>query len=323
MANAYLDRDFWIDEKIIDEYSVEDKYFMLYILTCPKGNALGIYKSPIRLMAFELGYSSEAVKVLIERFDSKYNRIIYNQETQEIAVLNALKYNIQSGGSPIADMIKRQLREVTDIALIEAVYNNMHDFWSFSDRKIDKSIKELFEDEIERRKTYINNTNTYTDTYTYTYTVTPSDTLGDTVSDTPSVTVHDTQKEKSNKEESDEDKKIPYKDIIDYLNDKADRQYRASTNKTKDLIKARYNDGFNLDDFKTVIDNKVKDWTGTEYEKFIRPETLFGNKFEGYLNEQYIRHVSNKTQNQWNYTSGIDDDDTDALFEEFERISSS
>lgn len=319
MANAYLDRDFWIDEKIIDEYSVEDKYFMLYILTCPKGNALGIYKSPVRLMAFELGYSSDVVKVLVERFDNKYNRIIYNQKTQEIAVLNALKYNIQSGGSPIADMIKRQLREVTDIELIEAVYNNMHDFWSFSDRKIDKSIKELFEDEIERRKTYINNTNTYT----YTYTVTPSDTLGDTVTDTPSVTVHDTRREKANKDESDEDKKIPYKDIIDYLNDKADRQYRASTNKTKDLIKARYNEGFDLNNFKAVIDNKVRDWTGTEYEKFLRPETLFGTKFEGYLNEQYIRRGSNETQNKWNYTSGIDDDDTDALFEEFERISSS
>ena len=41
-----------------------------------------------------------------------------------------------------------------------------------------------------------------------------------------------------------------------------------------------------ISDFKTVIDKKVKSWAGTEWEKFIRPETLFGTKFESYLNEK-------------------------------------
>lgn len=78
---------------------------------------------------------------------------------------------------------------------------------------------------------------------------------------------------------------IPYKEIIEYLNLKANTNYKYTTNKTKDLIKARYNEHFNLEDFKKVIDKKTKEWIGTEMEKYLRPETLFGNKFEGYLNQ--------------------------------------
>lgn len=74
--------------------------------------------------------------------------------------------------------------------------------------------------------------------------------------------------------------------IITYLNEKANTSYRPTTKKTQDLIKARFNEGFNIDDFKTVIDKKVKSWADTEWEKYIRPETLFGTKFESYLNEK-------------------------------------
>ena len=77
----------------------------------------------------------------------------------------------------------------------------------------------------------------------------------------------------------------PYKDIIDYLNERAGKQYRHTTDKTKKLISARCNEGFELEDFKQVIDNKVKEWQGSDMEKFLRPETLFGTKFEGYLNQ--------------------------------------
>ena len=78
----------------------------------------------------------------------------------------------------------------------------------------------------------------------------------------------------------------PYQPIIDYLNEKAATHYRAGSDKTKRLIKARYNEGFLLDDFKQVIDKKCKEWLGTDMEKYLRPETLFGTKFEGYLNQK-------------------------------------
>lgn len=84
-------------------------------------------------------------------------------------------------------------------------------------------------------------------------------------------------------------------EVIEYLNLKAQTRYRASTPKTKQLIRARLSEGFILDDFKIVIDNKCADWKGTEWEKFLRPETLFGTKFEGYLNaRQTVQKSTNK-----------------------------
>lgn len=81
---------------------------------------------------------------------------------------------------------------------------------------------------------------------------------------------------------------IPYLEIIDYLNLKANTKYKATGNKTRDVIKARWNEKFVLDDFKKVIDIKTTEWLKTEWEKFLRPETLFSNKFEGYLNQKSI-----------------------------------
>lgn len=79
---------------------------------------------------------------------------------------------------------------------------------------------------------------------------------------------------------------IPYVDIVYYLNEKTDKKYRHTTKSTREKIRARWNDGFRLEDFKKVIDAKVKDWKhDPEMNKYLRPETLFGNKFEGYLNE--------------------------------------
>lgn len=79
---------------------------------------------------------------------------------------------------------------------------------------------------------------------------------------------------------------IPYVEIINYLNDVAGKNYRPTTKKTKNLIKARWNEGFRLEDFKRVIDIKTSQWKHDEkMNKYLRPETLFGTKFESYLNE--------------------------------------
>ena len=81
---------------------------------------------------------------------------------------------------------------------------------------------------------------------------------------------------------------IPYKLIIDYLNEKSGRKYSHSAYGNKKLIKARWNEGFRLDDFKKVIDNKKADADNPSTffdEKYLRPATLFSNKFDDYLNE--------------------------------------
>lgn len=81
-----------------------------------------------------------------------------------------------------------------------------------------------------------------------------------------------------------------FSEIIDYLNDKIGTNYKATSKLTQEHISARLNDGFSVDDLKKVIDNKVDDWKGTKYEKYLRPQTLFGNKFEEYLNQRIIKN---------------------------------
>ena len=80
--------------------------------------------------------------------------------------------------------------------------------------------------------------------------------------------------------------RIPYAEIVDYLNEKTDRQFKSTTKKTQSLIRARLNEGWEVEHFKTVIDNKVAQWKDdNEMQRYLRPDTLFGTKFEGYLNE--------------------------------------
>lgn len=93
---------------------------------------------------------------------------------------------------------------------------------------------------------------------------------------------HATEKEK----EIDIDKYIY---IVEYLNKKAGTKYQIKSKKTKSCIHARLEEGFTVDDFKTVIDKKCDEWIGTEFEKYLRPETLFGTKFENYLNAKMTK----------------------------------
>jgi len=116
------------------------------------------------------------------------------------------------------------------------------------------------------------NSNTYTETTTE-ITTKKEDILLSKNSTTPLVT---------KKQE-----KIPYKEIVDYLNEKTGSEFRSTTKATQRLIKSRWKEGFTLDDFKKVIDIKTKEWRGEpDMVQYLRPQTLFGTKFEAYLNEE-------------------------------------
>lgn len=83
------------------------------------------------------------------------------------------------------------------------------------------------------------------------------------------------------------EQKIPFSEIIDYLNLKAGKKFKT-TDKHKTLIRARWNEGQKLEDFKQVIDNKVHDAENPRDlfdAKYLQPSTLFGTKFDQYLNQ--------------------------------------
>ena len=87
-------------------------------------------------------------------------------------------------------------------------------------------------------------------------------------------------------------------DIVKYLNQILGTRYRTSTEATIKPINARLKEGHTLEDFKIVIDKKYAEWVDDpEFSKFLRPETLFGNKFEGYLNQKAVQKMGNKTTN--------------------------
>lgn len=101
--------------------------------------------------------------------------------------------------------------------------------------------------------------------------------------------------------------RIPYKKIIDYLNEQTGRRYSHTANKNQDLIRARWNEGFRVDDFKQVIDTKVVDWgSDPKMNKYLRPITLFSNKFDEYLNQSVITKKDARPTND-NYIDDWDD----------------
>jgi len=74
------------------------------------------------------------------------------------------------------------------------------------------------------------------------------------------------------------------KTIVDYLNQKAGTHYKTSSESTKKHIRARLKEGYSLEDFRSVIDKRCAEWMGTEMQQYLRPDTIFGTKFESYLN---------------------------------------
>ena len=97
--------------------------------------------------------------------------------------------------------------------------------------------------------------------------------------------------------EEDKNKNNIIKYIVEYLNLKTNSSYRYSSDRTRRTINARLNEGYTLDDFKKVIDIKTTQWLGDQkMEQYLRPETLFGGKFESYLNTKLPNQKEQKTE---------------------------
>ena len=101
-------------------------------------------------------------------------------------------------------------------------------------------------------------------------------------------------------------------EIIDYLNEKAHKNYKPNSKTTIRHINARLKEGRTLSDFKQVIDNRCATWLGTDIEQYLRPETLFGSKFEGYLNARAPKRrgsdgrLLGEKSNGWEFVFGDD-----------------
>ena len=101
-----------------------------------------------------------------------------------------------------------------------------------------------------------------------------------------------------------EENVVAFNDIIDDLNLRAGTNYKSSSEATRAVIRARWNEGFKLEDFRTVHKKKCAEWLDTEMSKFLRPSTLYSNKFEGYLNQQEITKDGKAQKRSWRELQG-------------------
>ena len=155
--------DFWRDPKVTEEMSAEDRYVLLYLLTNPSTTQIGIYMITKRQMAFDLGYSTESVGAILNRFEHGLGLIRYNPDTREIAIKNWGKYNLKRGGKPVLDCIKGELSKVKDKSLIEYVSESIpnesikNEFLRYVNVTLNenKEAQEEIEDENDK-KDYVN-----------------------------------------------------------------------------------------------------------------------------------------------------------------------
>lgn len=253
--------DFWQDDKVQEDFTPEDKYFYLYLLTNPQTNICGCYKVSYSQMVGDLGYSKDTIIRLIKRFDSVHNVLKFNEDTKEILLLNWHKYNWSSSSKVLAG-IKKLANKVkcnefkNYIYKLSSCYENGQEPCEYNCQSKEKPVIQTTE-------------------------ITTNINIKDNNSNNDIVT-----------------------EIINYLNKVIGASYRPTTTSTKRLITARVKDGYSITDFKSVIDKKYAEWRSTDMEKYLRPETLFGNKFESYLNQKNAnattKNINNKQSNQLN-----------------------
>ena len=250
--NVHL--SFWTDNKVEDDFTPEDKYFYLYLLTNPQTNICGCYEVSYNQMTYQTGYNKATINRLLDRFERVHNIIRYNQSNKEVLILNWYKYNWS-----------RSEKTLVGVEIV-AQHIKTSDF------------KKYISDVVESIR---NNAPIMGHICPMQASVSDSDSDTDTDSDTDINIVK-------------KDSNLKYiKEIVQYLNNKCGTKYRYQTKVTQDCINARLREKYTVDDFKSVIDKKTDDWMGTEREKYLRPMTLFGTKFESYLNQKQAKRPEN------------------------------
>ncbi len=166
MANyRNISTTFWTDSKVDDDFTPEDKYFYLYLMTNPHASLCGCYEISMKQMERETGYNTDTVKRLIQRMQEMHNVIRYSAETKEILLLNWWKYNWST-----SQKVKNAIVSVSEHIKHEP-------------------FKRYVMDRVSIR-------------YEYTMHTTDTDTVSDTVSETDTGTVSETETEYRNRRES-------------------------------------------------------------------------------------------------------------------------
>ena len=267
---------FWTDRKVEYEFTPEDKFFYLYLLTNPHTKLCGCYEIGLKQMAHETGYNTDTITRLLERFEKVHKVLVFCNETEEILLLNWPKYN-WTNSETVRIAIKRESKDIKNELFRQLITKAA---------ETEDTLSIPYPYGMDTRLVLFNKNN--------------NSTLSKTELENLNITdeVNINSNSISNLEDGSrihnlnniKNKNIkkgpsPAEEIVDYLNRITGAHFRAGSKKTKQLIGARLNEGYTVDDFYTVIDKKYDEWKDTEFQRFLRPGTLFGSHFEDYLNQ--------------------------------------
>lgn len=118
-----IQTSFWSNTYIQEEMTAEDKYFYLYLMTNEFTTQIGIYSITKKQMAFDLGYSIESVTALLQRFETYHKLIKYDVESREIILLKWAENNLNIGGKPVQDLIKKEIEQVKNKEFLALMYS--------------------------------------------------------------------------------------------------------------------------------------------------------------------------------------------------------
>jgi len=138
-----INTDLWVDPLIQKDFTPEDKLFWVYLLTGPRTTQLGIYQVSPQQIAFDLGFSDDTAENLISRFQEYHNRIIYDYQNCEVAILNYLRWSIVKGGKPVEDCLKAELKKVKNKGLVNDVYCHLLEHMDEKQKPFNKTILEI------------------------------------------------------------------------------------------------------------------------------------------------------------------------------------
>lgn len=151
-----VETDFWIDSLVVDNFTTEDRLFFLYLLTNPQSRQLGIYKINSKIAGFQTGFDKDVIEKLLDRFENVYHIIKYSKETNEVAIVNYLKYAVVSGGKPVEDLLKKDIAAVKNRELLFYVFGNVINSESSINTTVKKVIIQFLEEHKDEAYPYIN-----------------------------------------------------------------------------------------------------------------------------------------------------------------------
>lgn len=253
-----VDTSIWVDARVESLGSMA-KLLWLYILTSPQGNLAGCFELTMRRIEVDTGIkAAQAQKILDELCAA--GLICCSADTGEVLIVRWRKHNWSGGSTKLAKPLASAIQDVKDPrfrAYLAEVYYQVYSEPIFGFEEIaGKYPIDILLDECRYPSISISIPTTV-----------PKG-VGGTGEGEPDVKVAEAAEE-----------------IVAYLNAKLGTHYKPKSRDTLKRITARLREGFAVEDFKTVIDKKAAAWQGTEFSQYLRPETLFGTKFEGYLNE--------------------------------------